>query len=149
MNTKYAMDNATLLAAVTAEMQRLTTADTRGRAPSRAVWDVRREKHLPCANYLIQRFGVGWPAVVEMADGTPARKWQRRDGSIGGVVAQATGLAADIERHMANGAELASHNSRYHAALHVLPAPTRRETVAGRTLAGQPVVIERTYWMVR
>lgn len=147
---KYTPDNDELLAAITAEMQRLTAADKRGRAPSRTVWDVRRAAHLPCANYLIQRFGAGWPAVVEMADCTPARKWQRHDGTIGGVVTQATGLGDDIEQHIANGATPAHWMDRFANSLaFTTEQPLRIERVRGHTVGGQPCIITREYWMVR
>lgn len=148
-NWKYPQDDDELLALLRPEMERLTVLDTKGRAPSRVSWDVQRDKALPCANYLIARFRCGWPELVERCGCTPARRYVRADGTTGGGGAVPDGLADEIERGLAEGRiEHATWMDRFRAVLHALPTP-RVEQVIGRTVAGEPCVIRREYWMLR
>ena len=148
-NWKYPEDNSELIASIRREMQRLAALDDKGRAPSRMTWDVRRNKDLPCANYILSRFRCGWPALIERCDLTPARTYRRADGSMGGGGAVPLGLADEIERGLAAGTiEHATWMDRFHAVLHALPTPSRIEQVLGQTINGQSCVIERTYWVL-
>lgn len=145
---RFTTDNDELLVAVAEEMRRLTALDAKGRAPSRAIWDAQRAKHVPVSSYLSIRFGCGWPHVVEMCGCDPARRYVRKDGTINRYWAPA-GLADEIERGLAEGRiEHATWMDRFRAVLHALPTP-RVETVMGRSVAGEPVVIRREYWMLR
>lgn len=145
---RFTANNDELLAAVAEEMRRLTALDSKGRAPSRMSWDVQRDKTLPCANYLIARFHCGWPELVERCGCTPARRYVRADGTMGGG-AVPIGLADEIKRGLEEGRiEHATWMDRFKAVLHALPTP-RVEIVRGRTVTGEACVIERTYWMLR
>lgn len=149
-NWKYPEDNNELVALIRPEMQRLAALDAQGRAPSRVIWDVRRDRALPCANYILTRFRCGWPALVETCGITPSRTYRRADGTRGGGGTVPLGLADEIERGLAEGRiQHASGMDRFHAVLHALPTPSRVEQVLGWTIAGQPCVIERTYWLLR
>lgn len=145
---RFTADDDELLVLLRPEMERLTALDPKHRAPSRVSWDVQRDKDLPCANYLIARFHCGWPALVERCGCTPARRYVRADGTMSGG-AVPLGLADEIERGLAEGRiEHATWMDRFRAVLHALPTP-RVETVMGRSVAGEPVVIRREYWMLR
>ena len=127
--------NDQLLADVIAELHRLSKD---GIAPSSRQWNAHRKAHVPADQRMRRMLDMTYTEAIAAAGLQVAERAKVN-----------TGLAADIEHHVTAGAELADWNSRYHAALHVLPTPTRRETVQGRTISGEPCVIHREYWMVR
>ena len=128
--------NEELLAAVIDEMHRLSVD---GRAPSLRQWNERRLAGIPTEKNVRMQLKLRLVDIAALAGLQPHQMEQRAKREMGAV----------IERHVAAGAELADWNSRYHAALHVLPTPTRRETVQGRTISGEPCVIYREYFLVR
>ena len=133
--------NAELLTDVIAELHRLAVD---GFAPSTRQWDTQRGPHVPSETNLRARFGMTFNDIVKRAGLQPHGYRAPKGGKVVTV-----SMGEQLEHHVAAGAELADWNSRYHAALHVLPTPTRRETVQGRTISGEPCVIYREYFLVR
>lgn len=125
-----------LLADILAEAHRQAR---NGCMPSLRQWDQRRLANIPSRGNIHKRLGLTLRDIGDMIGLAPHQRESRPP----------TTTAADLERHVAQGAELADWNSRYHATLHALPTPTRVEQVMGRTLAGEPCIIRREYWMLR
>jgi hypothetical protein len=142
-NYRYSRNDDEVMALVTAEIARLAAADAHGRAPSRVLWDVRRDKAVPCSSYLISRFDLSWSAIVRLAGYETKRKSPARREP------DAPTMATTLAQHVAAGAQPASWMDKLEVAINVLPEPTRIEVFRGQTIAGQPCVILREYWMVR
>jgi hypothetical protein len=141
-NYRYSRNDDEVMAMVAAEIGRLTAADEKGRAPSRVLWDVRRDKAAPCSSYLISRFGLSWTQIVRLAGYEIKRKVPvRRD-------LDSLTTAETLAQHVAAGARPASWMDKFEVAINVLPHPTRTETVRGM-VDGRPCIIRREYWMVR
>jgi len=134
--TTFDQSRADLHAAILAELRRLATG---GRAPTITAWDARKADHLPSASYVRKLFGA-WTKLAQAA-GLHTQATIVRSGP--------TGLATEIDQHIANGGALASWMERYAVGLPVLDQPTRTEVVDGHTVGGQPCRIIREYWMVR
>ncbi len=146
---KYTENDDTLFAAVSAELHRLSSY---GHAPSIDVWNARKSSSVPTAHYLMKRFACGWPAIVARSGLRTAKHGGARPprGASTGRYVQSACLADEIERGLAEGRiEHATWMDRFRAVLHALPTPTRVEEVIGRSVAGEPVVIRREYWMLR
>lgn len=141
---KFTTDDGELFAAVCAELHRLAVD---GRAPSIDIWNARKAADLPTAHYMMKRFAIGWPTLVERSGLSRALSGGARPPrtATGRKHDHSIGLADEIERGLAEGRiEHATWMDRFRAVLHALPTP-RVETVMGRSVAGEPVVIRREY----
>lgn len=71
---RYNIDAASLLPAVADELRRLASG---GEAPSKARWDIHRQRTLPTAQHICRALGQTWIAIAAAAGLRPNRYAQR------------------------------------------------------------------------
>lgn len=71
---RYNIDAASLQPAVAAELNRLASG---GEAPSKARWDIHRQRSLPTAQHICRALGQNWIAIAAGAGLRPNRYAQR------------------------------------------------------------------------
>ena len=129
--------NEELLADIIAELHRLAQD---GVAPSSRQWQQHRVASVPSLQNIKVRLGLSYADIVDRAGLLPYAP---------PPPPTIKGLSQELERHVAEGATPANWMDRFRNVLTVLPTPTRRETVQGRTISGEPCVIYREYFLVR
>lgn len=67
---RYNIDAASLQPAVAAELNRLASG---GEAPSKARWDIHRQRTLPSAQHICRELGQNWTAIATAAGLRPNR----------------------------------------------------------------------------
>ena len=115
------------------ELQRLAT---NGIAPTRAEWNERRQE-LPDYRTMLDILNTSWNDLVAEAG------LRRNSGRAG---KRAT-LGAEIERHIAAGAEPVDDSERY--ATHLEASAARTVVRDGKLPTGEPVRVTATHYMLR